>query len=130
MATTTASGNRIRAGWGLTALVTAFLVFDGGTKVLQVAPVLEASARVGLGPGQVLAIGVILLACTVLYATPRTRILGAILLTGYLGGAVAIHVRAGSGLFETVFPIGVGGLAWLALVVRDVRLLEIVLPRR
>ncbi len=125
----TASKTRVRTGWGVTGLVIAFLVFDGGTKVLQVAPVLEASARVGLGAGQVPVIGTILLACTVLYAVPRTRILGAILLTGYLGGAVATHLRAGSPLFETVFPVGFGALAWLGLVLRDPRLVSTIVAR-
>src|SRR5688572_29795262 len=93
-------------GWVVTGVVTAFLIFDGVTKVLQVTPVLEASARIGLGSDQIFVIGTILLVCTALYVVPRTRILGAILLTGYLGGAVATHLRADSSLFETIFPIG------------------------
>ena len=127
MATTTTSNGRARAGWIVTALITAFLVFDGVTKVLQVEPVLVASAKVGLDPRQVFVVGAILLGCTALFLTPRTRILGAILLTGYLGGAVATHFRAGSSLFETVFPIAFGALAWLGLVLRDPGLVATVL---
>jgi hypothetical protein len=129
MATET-STTRHRAGWVLTALVTAFLIFDGATKVLQVTPVLEASARVGFDPGRILVVGAILLACTAFYVAPPTRVLGAILLTGYLGGAVATHLRAGSSLFETVFPIGFGAVAWLGLVLRDPALLWAMRVRR
>ena len=131
MATEVASRSRFRGGWVITALVTAFLVFDAGAKILQVTPVLEASARLGFDrPAVVVAIGMLLLACTALYALPRTCVLGAILLTGYLGGAVATHVRAGSSLFETVFPVGFGGLAWLGLVLRDPRLVPTIFERR
>lgn len=100
-------------------LVIAFLLFDGGAKVLRVQPVLDACARLGFGPEKVVAIGTILLACTALYAVPQTRVLGAILLTGYLGGAVATHLRYGSTLFETAFPIAFGAVAWLGLALRD-----------
>jgi hypothetical protein len=114
-------------GWVVTGVVTAFLIFDGVTKVLQVTPVLEASARIGLGSDQIFVIGTILLVCTALYVVPRTRILGAILLTGYLGGAVATHLRADSSLFETIFPIGFGALAWLGLALRNPRLTATIL---
>jgi DoxX-like protein len=122
--TETARSGRVRAGWTVTALVIAFLTFDGATKVLEVTPVMEACARLGLGPQTVVGIGTLLLVCTALYAVPKTAVLGAILLTGYLGGAVATHVRGGSGLFETVFPIGCGGLAWLGLLLREPRVLR------
>lgn len=126
---TSASGV-FRAGWAVSGLVILSLVFDGGAKVLEVAPVMEASARLGLTSSMVLGIGTVLLACTLLYAIPPTAVLGAILLTAFLGGAVATHVRAGSGMFETVFPIGVCGLAWLGLVLREPRLLCTVLLRQ
>jgi hypothetical protein len=127
MATATASG-RTRAGWIVTGLVTAFLLFDGITKVLQVQPVLDASAKVGLDSRQVFVVGTILLGCTAVYVFPRTRVLGAVLLTGYLGGAVATHLRAGSSLFETVFPIGFGALAWLGVALRDPDLARTIVP--
>lgn len=115
----TSAGGRFWAGRIVSGLVIAFLVFDGATKVLQVQPVLDACAALGIGPSTALAIGTVLLAITALYALPQSCVLGAVLLTGYLGGAVATHVRAGSGLFETVFPVGFGALAWLGLALRD-----------
>ena len=127
MATAATPRGRVRAGWIVTGLATAFLLFDGITKILQVQPVLDASAKVGLDPRHVLVVGTILLACTALYVVPRTRVVGAILLTGYLGGAVATHLRVGSSLFETVFPMGFGALAWLGLVLRDPRLVSALL---
>jgi len=72
----------------------------------------------------------VLLVCTVLYLIPLTSVLGAILLTGYLGGAVATHVRAGEGLFSLVFPIIFGVLIWLGLYLRDDRLRALVPLRR
>lgn len=127
MATNTSADGLYWSGWVISGLVIAFLVFDGSTKVLRVAPVLEACARLGIGAEMAVAIGVLLLACTALYAVPATAVLGALLLTAYLGGAVATHVRGGSGLFETAFAIGVGGLVWLGLVLRDPRLLWTIL---
>ena len=126
----TSSSGLFWAGWVVSGLVIAFLIFDGGTKVLRVAPVMEACARLGLDANAVLGIGIVLLACTALYVIPQTAILGAILLTAFLGGAVATHVRAGSGVFETVFPIGFCGLAWLGLVLREPRLLWTILLRQ
>ena len=127
MATGTASGAASWAGWVVTSLVTLFLIFDGGTKVLRVTPVLEACAKVGLAPDTVVVVGTILLACTALYVVPRTTVLGGLVLTAYLGGAVATHLRAGSSLFETVFPIGFAGLAWLGIVLREPRVLAMIL---
>lgn len=118
------------AGWVVSGLVILFLIFDGATKVLRVTPVLEACAKLGLGADTVVAIGALLLVCTAVYAIPTTAVLGAILLTAYLGGAVATHVRGGSGLFETAFAIGFGGLAWLGLVLREPRLLWTILLRQ
>ena len=81
-------------GAGLTGLVVLFLAFDGITKVIRVTPVMEACQKMGIGPDMAVGIGILLLACTALYVIPRTAILGAILLTGYLGGAAATHVIA------------------------------------
>lgn len=129
MTTEASSGGMLWTGWVITALVILFLVFDGGTKVLRVTPVMEACARLGISPDMAVRIGVVLLACTTLYAIPKTAVLGAILLTAYLGGAVETHVRGGSGLVEIAFAIGFGGLAWLGLVLREPRLLWIILGR-
>ena len=87
------------AGGVITALVVLFLAFDGVTKIIKVAPVVEASEKLGVPSYTLFGIGSLLLVCTAVYAIPQTAVLGAILLTGYLGGATAIHVRAGSGVF-------------------------------
>jgi hypothetical protein len=127
MGTETSSNGVFWAGWVITGLVILFLIFDGATKVLRVAPVIEACERVGLTANLATAIGAVLLACTALYAIPQTAVIGAILLTAFLGGAVAIHVRGGSGPVEIAFAVGFCGLAWLGLVLREPRLLWMIL---
>jgi hypothetical protein len=129
MPTETSASGLLWAGWVVTTVVALFAIFDGGAKVLRVAPVLEACAKVGLAPDTVVLVGPVLLAGTALYVIPHTTVLGGILLTAFLGGAVATHVRAGSSLFETVFPIGVCGLAWLGIVLREPRVLWTILLR-
>jgi hypothetical protein len=107
----------------ISTLVVLFLVFDGVTKVLKVAPVLEASARLGLPINITVDVGIVLLICTAVYVIPQTSILGAVLLTGYLGGAVAIQIRAGSPLFsEALFPVYFAMFMWVGLFLRDERL--------
>ena len=118
------------AGGIITTLVVLFLAFDAVTKIIRVAPVVEASEKLGLPPYTVLGIGMVLLACTVIYTIPQTAVLGAILLTGYLGGAAAIHVRAGTGVFPVAFSIAFGVLAWVGLVLREPRLLKMILLRQ
>ena len=129
MTTEGASNGMLWAGWIVTALVILFLVFDGGTKILRVAPVMEACARFGITPTMAVGIGVLLLACTALYAIPTTAVVGALLLTAFLGGAVATHVRGGSSVVEIAFAIGCGGLVWLGLILREPRLLWTILLR-
>jgi hypothetical protein len=126
------TGNQISktslwAGRIITAFVVLFLVFDGVTKVMKVAPVMEATPRLGFPANLIVGIGVTLLACTAVYVIPRTSILGAILLTGYLGGAVVTNLRAGSSLFgETLFPVYFGIFVWGGLYLRDNRLRAII----
>ena len=92
-------------------------------KVLRVDAVLEAAPTLGYPPETMFPIGVTLLICTLLYAAPRTAVLGAILLTGYLGGAVATHVRVLNPLFShSLFPTYFGALIWGGLLLRDARL--------
>jgi len=113
----------------LSALVILFLVFDSGLKFVKPVPrpVEEAFTHIGWPLGLAVCLATILLGCTILYAIPRTAILGAILLTGYLGGAVATHLRVGDPLFSHVlFPIYVGGLLWLGVYLRDARLRALV----
>jgi len=112
----------IWAGRILSALAILFLLFDAGGHLLMPAPALDAFKRLAypanLGP----VLGIIQLICVALYAIPRTSILGAILLTGYLGGAVATHLRVRDPLFDTLFPIIIGVLVWAGLFLRHARL--------
>ena len=121
----------IVAGHVLTAVTALFLTFDTVMKVLGLAPAVEATTGLGYPASSVVGIGLIQLACLVLYLVPRTSVLGAILLTGYLGGAIATHVRVGSPLFtHTLFPIYVGLLLWGGLYLRETRLRDLVPLRR
>ncbi len=107
----------------LTALPVLFLLFDGAIKLARPAPVLETFARLGLPTGLAITLGVLELACVVLYLIPRTAVLGAVLLTGFLGGAVSTHLRIGDPLFSHIlFPIYVGLLVWAGLFFRETRL--------
>jgi len=111
-----------RGGWVLTALPALFLLFDVAFKLAGHPSVTEASVRLGLPVGLTPAIALILLACTALYLVPRTAVLGAVLLTGYLGGAVLVHLRVGDPLFShTLFPVYVGAMVWAGLFLRDGR---------
>jgi hypothetical protein len=108
-------------GFSMSAMVVLFLLMDAGAKLAAVRQVLEAGEQIGF-PGVSMArtLGAILLACTALYVFPRTSLLGAILLTAYLGGAVATHVRLGSPLFTHVlFGVYLGVLMWGGLVLRQ-----------
>jgi hypothetical protein len=119
--TTPISKTSLWAGRIISGLVVIFLFFDALTKLMRVPQVLEATARLGFPVSALNIIAVTLLVCTIIYAIPRTSILGAVLLTGYLGGAVATQLRAGSPLFETVFPVLFGVLVWLSSYLRDPR---------
>lgn len=105
----------------ISGVIVAFLAFDAICKVLCLPFVIEASAKLGFGTGSIFAIGVVLLACTVLYVVPRTATLGAVLLTGYLGGAVCTHVRSYEGAFPICFALTFGVLVWIGLGLRDDR---------
>jgi hypothetical protein len=109
----------------LSGLVILFLLFDGAIKLVPWPVVTETMDRIGYGSSENLArsLGIITIACTILYAIPPTSILGAILLTGYLGGAMASHVRIGSPLFShTLFGFYLGLMVWGGLWLRDRRL--------
>jgi hypothetical protein len=116
-----ASKPRRWAGRITSALPALFLLVDGAMKLVKPEPVVKATVELGYAETVILPLGIVLLACTILYVIPRTAVLGAILLTGYLGGAVATHVRAGHGLFEILFPVVFGALLWGGLVLRDDR---------
>ncbi len=117
-------GKMFWIGWTMSGLVIAFLLLDAGMKLAAVQPVLDAGVQIGF-PGVEMArkLGVVLLACTLLYAFPRTSVLGAILVTAFLGGSVAAHVRIGNPLFSHVlFGVYVGVLMWGGLLLREPRL--------
>jgi hypothetical protein len=111
------------AGWALSTIVVLFLLMDAAMKLLALPVVLEASAELGFaGEGMARALGVLLLVCTLLHLAPRTAVIGAILLTGYLGGAVAAHVRVGSPLLSHVlFGVYLGVMLWGGLYLRNPR---------
>jgi hypothetical protein len=109
-----------RTGRVLTVLLTLFLLFDSVTKLLRLPPVVEATIQMGFPAGSVPVIGGVLLVCLALYLVPRTAVLGAVLLTGYLGGAVCAQLRIEAPLFSTLlFPVYVGIVAWVALYLRS-----------
>ena len=110
------------AGRIISGLPALFLLLDGGMKLVKPAFVVEATVQLGYPESVIIPIGVVLIICTILYLIPKTSVLGAILLTGYLGGAVATHVRTGESLFSIVFPVIFGVLLWLGLYLRDTRL--------
>jgi hypothetical protein len=103
---------------GLAAL---FFLMDGVMKLFKPAVVVEATRQLGYPETDIVGIGILLLTCTLLYLFPRTSILGAILLTGYMGGAVASQVRVGAGWFNVAFAVVFGVLVWTGLWLRDVR---------
>jgi DoxX-like family len=119
--TASAATLRVSAGRVTSIFAILFMLFDGVTKVLQVPAVLQAAAQLGFGASATVGIGLLALACTALYTLPRTTLLGALLLTGYLGGAVAIQVRLGAPLFSVLFPILFGVLVWGGVALRDRR---------
>ena len=104
-----------------------FLLADSAGKFVRPAPVVEGTVLLGYPESVILPLGIVLLACTLLYMIPYTSVLGAILLTGYLGGAVATHVRVGNPLFSHIlFPTYVGLLIWGGLYLREGRLRALV----
>jgi hypothetical protein len=103
----------------LSGLVILFMLFDGVTKLIKIQPVLEATTRLGFAESAIRPIGLAALTGAILYGLPPTATLGAVILTGFLGGAVAIQLRAGEPIFNCLFPIIFGMLAWLGLVLRD-----------
>jgi hypothetical protein len=110
----------------LGSVLVFFLFVDGAGKVLRLAPYVVGTVRVGYPASCLIPLGLVLMACTTLYVVPRTAVLGAILLTGYLGGATATHVRMGEPFF---FPIVFGVLLWGCLYVRDARVRALLLSR-
>ena len=121
----TTSKTMRRVGYALSAVPVLFLLMDSVMKLLALPIVLETTAQLGYPgtPAFALTLGIVLLVCTALYIYPRTSVLGAVLLTAYLGGAVATHVRVGSPLLtHTLFGVYLGVFVWGGLFLRNERL--------
>ena len=114
----------------ITAIPVLFLAFDVAIKFANPPAVTEASVKLGLPPELAVVLGVVLAACLALYVVPRVAPLGAVLLTGYLGGAVLTHARIGDPLFShTLFPVFVGAFLWAGLYLRDPRVKRLLAAR-
>jgi hypothetical protein len=113
---------KLRAGYTLSGLVILFMVMDAGMKLMRLPIVLETTVELGWPSDSAIPLGLLLLVCTFLYGWPRTSALGAVLLTGYLGAAIAAHARIGSPIFShTLFGVYLGVLLWAGLYLRDPR---------
>jgi DoxX-like protein len=128
--TAPAAKKMLWAGRILSALPALFLLFDGAMKLVKPAFVVKATVELGYPEDVIVPLGIVPVTCTVVYLIPPTAVLGAILLTGYLGGAVATHVRAGQGPFEILFPVFFGAILWSGLFLRDQRLRTLIPWRR
>lgn len=118
----TISNGAIWTGRVLSGLAIVFLLFDGAIKLVPLDVVITTSQQLGIPTELARTLGVLTLACTILYAIPRTSVLGAILLTGYMGGAIYTHLRADSPLFtHTLFGVYLAVLIWGGLYLRDER---------
>jgi len=120
---------RVWTGRVITGLVGAFLLWDAACKLLLLPIVVEHSAKVGLDKPRIIAIGLTLLVSLVVHSIPRTAVLGAVLLTGYLGGAVCTHVLFNDGAFPIGFALTFGALVWTGLYLRDSRVGALIQPK-
>jgi hypothetical protein len=111
----------------ISALIVLFMLFDGGAKVARFAPFVEGTVKAGFADKLVVPLGILSLACVILYAIPQTSIFGAILMTAYYGGATATHVRLGQPFY---FPVVFGILVWVAMYLREPRLRDLVPLRK
>lgn len=113
------SKGMFRAGWIISVLTGLFLLLDGVMKLFKPQFVVDANVSLGYSPNVIVPLGIVLVTCTLLYLIPVTSILGAILLTGYLGGAVATHVRVGGPTFPILFAVIIGIFVWGGVYLRD-----------
>lgn len=118
------------AGWILSGLPALLLLFSGTMKLVNPPPVVAEFARLGYAEGAGFGIGMLEILCTVIYLIPRTSILGAILLTGYLGGATATHVRIGDPVNAFIMPAVIGAVLWAGLYLRDARVRALIPLRK
>jgi DoxX-like family len=120
------SKKAIITGWVLSGLAILFLLFDGIGKLAKPAPVLAATQELGYPETALSTLGILLIVCTLIYTIPRFSVVGAVLLTGYLGGAVATQFRAGTPLFShTLFPVYMGVFVWVGLYLRSAPLRQL-----
>lgn len=121
------SKGRLWTSRALAGTAVLFLVFDAAIKLAVIPPVVDAFAKLGMPVALAQGIGVLELFCVALFLFPATSALGAVLLTGFLGGAIAIHVRVGDPLLShALFPVYVGAMLWTALFLRDERIRALV----
>jgi len=121
------SGTALWSGRIISGLVTAFMIFDGVKHILRPAPVVQGFAQLGFPLRFAVPLGMVSLTCVALYVLPQTSILGAILLTGYLGGAVAIQLPTGNPFFgEVIFPVYIGVFVWGGIYLRDDRVRKLI----
>lgn len=123
------SSTQLWASRILGGVASLFLLVDGGMKLFKPPVVVEATVQLGYPESVIIGLGVVLLICTVLYLIPRTAALGAVLVTGYLGGAIASQVRVGAPVFNIAFAVTVAAMIWGGLWLRDVRV-RAMLPLR
>jgi hypothetical protein len=123
----TVSKGRLWTGRILSTLPVLFMLMDGVMKLMKPDFVVKATVQLGFPENVIAPLGIIVLICTILYAIPQTAVLGAILLTGYLGGAVATHVRGGDPLFSHILaPVYFAVILWIGLYLREPRLSALV----
>jgi hypothetical protein len=118
----TPSRKSVVAGSILTGILVALLLLDGVVKIMMITPVMESCAPLEIPPETVPLLGIILMAAALIYAIPQTSVFGAILLTGYLGGAVWTHLRINDPAFSIIFPFILGTLIWGAIYLRSAAL--------
>ena len=129
METTTTSSKKMKiTGWVLSILAILLLLADGFVKLIKPEPVVKATLELGYPENTIVTIGVLVIICTIIYTIPRSALLGAILLTGFLGGAIATHFRINNPLFShTLFPVYVLLFIWLGLYLRSASLRKLLL---
>jgi hypothetical protein len=123
------TNKKLIASYVLSTIPVLFLLMDGIMKLFKPAVVVNGTVELGYSESVIVPLGIVLTACTLLYAIPRTAVLGAVLLTGYLGGAIATHVRVAAPAFNVIFPFIVALFVWSGLYLRDSRVAEL-LPFR